>query len=87
MSVAYYCIYYIAYKLRDVGKESKKWVLMTEKIRKGPQFKWHLSWVGMNDRISVHRERGRQSDWSNSVSTGRRGERALRKASTDVPGM
>lgn len=62
LSVAYNGIYYIAYKLGEVGKRSKEWVLLSEKIRKGHQFKWHLSWVGMNDGISVNREREGQPD-------------------------
>lgn len=62
LSVAYYGIYYIAYKLCDVGKGSKEWVLLIEKIRKGPQFKWHLRWVRMNAGISVNREREGQPD-------------------------
>lgn len=57
----------------DVGKESQEWVLLIGKIREGAQFKWHLSWLGMNDRISVNRQGGkaarskRQRDHSQEI--------------------
>lgn len=50
------------------AKESKELALLIGKIREGPQFKWHLSWIRMNDRISVNRQGGkaaRLKQWCN----------------------